>query len=529
MSDESSPMPFERPNAHEFALPPLTKVIATIGPASSSAETIRKLIEVGVAIFRLNFSHGSLADHVERVNTIRAVAEELGVNTGILGDLQGPKIRVGDVPEGGITVETGRRAVFQRVPTLASFGDPGIVPARFNSTYHRLIDDVEPGQRLLINDGTVRMLIAEKTDDEIVCHVTHGGLITTGKGINLPDTDISIDALSKRDWTHVQWAIEHDLDFLALSFVRTADDVEQLQTGLDRLREEMNRTDMRMPIIAKIELPKAVHHAEAIIDAADGIMIARGDLGVELDLARVPVVQKELLTIADHYGKPCIVATQMLETMIDAPTPTRAEASDVAGAIFDGTDAVMLSGETAVGKYPVVAVETMRRIAQYTEAHLSTMPQKTSAPQKLIETRYRTAALAHGVWTIVRDIAAKFVVVWSQGGGGSRYLSQNNFHVPIIAVTSNPRAARRMQLFRAVTPLLMQTPKSAAEFTRLIDAYLQEHGLAEPDDVCVLVAGEPIGKEGVTNSLAIHSVGNPNTGYAHHESKTNAATKWIPY
>jgi pyruvate kinase len=509
-------MPFELTNAREFTQPPLTKIIATVGPASSSPEMIRKLIEAGVAIFRLNFSHGSMDDHAKRVRTIRAVADELGANTAILGDLQGPKIRVGDVPEGGITVETGRRAIFQREPILASFGEPGVIPARFSSTYPRLIDDVEPGQRLLINDGAVRMLIAEKTDNEIICHVTHGGLVTTGKGVNLPETDISIDIMGERDWKHLRWAFENDLDMLALSFVRSADDVNMVQSGLDRTREELARPNMKMPIIAKIELPKAVQQAEAIIDAADGIMIARGDLGVEMDLARVPAIQKQLLAIADHYGKPCIVATQMLETMIDSPTPTRAEASDVAGAIFDGTDAVMLSGETAVGKYPVVAVETMRRIAQYTEAYMATLPQKTSAPQKLIETRYRTAALAHGVWTIVRDIAAKLVVVWSQGGGGARYLSQNNFHVPIVAVTSNPRAARKMQLFRAVTPVLMKTPKSAAEFTRLMDGYLQERGLAKPDDVCVLVAGEPIGKEGVTNSLAVHSVGNPDTGYAHH-------------
>jgi len=520
-------MPFEFNNAQEFSEPPLTKIIATIGPATSDATMIGKLIEAGVSIFRLNFSHGMLEEHVQRVETIRRVAEELGSNTAILGDLQGPKIRVGDVPEGGITVETGRRAVFQRAPILADFGEPGVVPARFSSTYERLIDDVEPGQRLLINDGAVRMLIAEKTNNEIICHVTHGGVITSGKGINLPDTDVTVEVLSDRDWTHVRWAIEHDLDFLALSFVRSPNDVKLLQSGLDRLRAELNRAEMRMPIIAKIELPKAVRHAEAIIDAADGIMIARGDLGVEIDLARVPVIQKELQRIADEYGKPCIVATQMLETMIDSPTPTRAEASDVAGAIFDGTDAVMLSGETAIGRFPVVTVETMRRIAQYTEAHLAARPQTTSAPQKLIETRYRTAALAHGVWTIVKDIAAKLVVVWSQGGGGARYLSQNNFHVPIIAVTSSPRAARRMQLFRAVRPVLMETPKSAAEFTRRMDAYLQDRALARPDDICVLVAGEPIGKEGVTNSLAIHAVGNPDTGYARHESADPA--KWVPY
>ncbi|HRP61865.1 MAG TPA: pyruvate kinase, partial [Phycisphaerales bacterium] len=506
------------PDGQGIPMMPLTKIIATIGPASSDPEVIRKLIEGGVAIFRLNFSHGSLDDHVDRVRTIRQIAKELHRCTAILGDLQGPKIRVGTVPNDGLDVPTGARVRFVRSPVVASPPTPGVVPQvyTFSSTYEALIEDVEPGQRLLVNDGAVRMLVVEKSADCIDCTVTHGGLITSGKGVNLPESKLTIGSLTDRDWECVEWAVRHDLDFLALSFVRSAEDVRTLVEGLAEIKHRAGVPNMRMPIVAKIELPSAVENIDGIFEATDAIMIARGDLGVEMDLARVPVIQRRLQAASDLWGKPCIVATQMLETMISSPSPTRAEASDVAGAIFDRADAVMLSGETAVGRYPVVAVEHMRRIAEYTELELARQPQTTSAPQKLIETRYRTAALAHGAWTIAQDMDAKFIIVWSQQGGGARYLSQNNFHIPIIAATTDERAARRMQLLRGVTPILMPRPENLAQFTTMADAFLLKAAWAKPGDVCVLVAGEPIGVEGITNSLAIHSVGSPDTGFAKH-------------
>lgn len=515
----------------ELPKPPLAKIIATIGPASSSAETIRKLIEAGVSIFRLNFSHGTLDDHAQRARTIREVADSLGRPTAIMGDLQGPKIRVGRVAEPGVEVAAGSTVIFQRGDIIAR---PDEKPPRLASTYPRLIDDIEPGQRLLVNDGAVRMLIVAKRPDEIECTVTTGGLITSGKGINLPDTHLSVEILSERDWKNVEWALANDLDFLALSFVRQASDVIALREGMAKIAarigggkaggkhrefEGANTQDVAqcpVHIIAKIELPKAVANIESIIDAADAIMIARGDLGVEMDLARVPVIQKQLLATAEEYGKPCIVATQMLESMIHSSSPTRAEANDVACAIMDGADAVMLSGETAIGEYPVVAVESMRRIAQYTEQYLATLPQEPSPPQKLIESRYRTAALAHGVWTIAQDIAAKFIVVWSQQGGGARYLSQNKFTVPIIAISSDDRAARQMQLLRGVMPVRMPPPENLAHFNAMVDNYLLETGWARLGDTCILMAGAPIGRQGVTNSVAIHAIGDPDTGFARH-------------
>ena len=496
-----------------LAEPALTKIIATLGPATSDADTITKLIEAGASIFRMNFSHGRLDDHEARLEAIREAVRRTGIPVAVLGDLPGPKIRVGDVVDSGVMVEAGSRVIFQRDPLVA---DGNSTPARFAARYPRLVDDVQVGQRLLVNDGHVRMLIMEKHDDEIHCRVTTGGCITTGKGINLPDTDLSIPSMGDRDWECVRWAIEHDLDYLALSFVRRATDVAELRRGIERLAAEQDLPDHHLPVIAKIEVPPALANIEGILNEADGIMVARGDLGVEMDLAQVPIIQRELIAAARYHAKPCIVATQMLESMIEEPSPTRAEATDVAGAIFDGVDAVMMSGETAVGRFPVVAVEYMRRIARATEEHLREARTEYDLPAKPLESRYRTAVLAHGVSVIARDLDARFIVVWSQEGGGARFLSQYDFHINIIAASDSERALRRMQLMRGVTPVRMPRPADVAEFTERIDAHLLSTGWAREGDPCVLVAGGRIGERGATNSLAIHAVGDPTTGFRLH-------------
>lgn len=498
------------PNAtheHVFQRPPLTKIIATIGPASASAETIGKLIEAGVSLFRLNLSHGRPEHHHNAVQTVRQVAESLDAPTAILADLPGPKIRISQMPEGGIMASTG--ATIHIVRSEESDIDGSVI--RLGTSCECIVDDVQPGERVLINDGAVRMLVVDKTPDAAICTVTHGGLLTSRKGVNLPDSTLSMPSITDLDWRATRWAIEHGVDLLALSFVRSGDDVRELLRGIGEITTTLERPAFRMPVVAKIETPSAVCNIEDILEVADGIMVARGDLGVEMDLARIPVIQKQLMQRADHHGKPCIVATQMLESMVNAPVPTRAEASDVAGAIFDGVDAVMLSGETAIGQFPVVAVEQMARIAHFTEAHLATLPQRTSAPQKLIESRYRTAALAHGVWTVAQDIDARFVVVWSQQGGGARYLSQNNFRIPIFAVSSDERAARRMQLLRGVTPIHMPVPESVEQFANAVDEHLTSRGLASVGDLYVLVFGKPLGMEGVTDSLMVHAVGSAAT------------------
>lgn len=501
------PVPSPMPMRHT---PPLTKIIATIGPASRGRDVLTRLIDAGVSVFRLNFSHGSLEAHADVLTAIRSLAAEAGRRVAVLGDLQGPKIRIGKVADPGVELAPGDTVLLRRGTFIAS---PAARPACFGSTYERLVDDVEPGQRVLIADGAIRMLVVAKRADELECSVTVGGVVTSGKGINLPDTHVSAEALSDHDLTCVKWAVEQGLDFLALSFVRSAAEVVRLRE-LIAAHAASREPGFHVPIIAKIEQPSAVERVDEILEQADGIMVARGDLGVELELARVPVIQKRIVLAAADHGKPCIVATQMLESMIQSPMPTRAEASDVANAILDGADAVMLSGETAVGRYPVLAVDHMRLIAQHTEAYLSQQPQSASPPLRLVASRYRTAALAHGAWTIARDYGAKLIVVWSQRGGGARLLSQNNFQIPIIALSGDERALRQMQLLRGVTPIHMEPPHSLADFTRRVDDLLLKDGWAALGDRCILMAGSPLGVARNTNTLALHEVGNPDTGYA---------------
>ena len=306
-----------------------------------------------------------------------------------------------------------------------------------------MIDDAQVGQRLLIDDGSVRLLVTDKIgqgdNQRVVANVTVGGLVTSNKGVNMPDSaSLSVPSLTEYDVACVAWAVEHEIDFLALSFVRKAEDLRMLKLLLP-VRAANHAS--YIPVIAKIEKPQALDDLDAIVSEADGVMVARGDLGVEMDLAEVPGIQKRVISLCHDHGKPVIVATQMLQSMIDSPSPTRAEASDVANAIYDGADAVMLSGETAVGKYPVQVVATMARIALCTQRLLRERP-PGKPPIRLQQTRYRTAALAHGVSVIVRDLDARLVATWSELGGGARYLSQNRLDIPIIAASSNPEALR---------------------------------------------------------------------------------------
>ncbi len=474
---------------------------------------ISRLIEAGVSIFRLNFSHGTVDDHATRLATIRDAAADLNRPIAVLGDLPGPKIRVDDVPGEVIEVPAGSTVVIHRVLP----GEPG-AGVHITSRYDGLIDDVEVGHRVLIADGAIRMLTIEKRPDALVCSVITGGAISTGKGINLPDSRLTLRAFTERDAEFVHWAVANDIDHLAMSFVRDANDIIAVREAVESAKQRLGLHNLRMPIIAKIELPGALDNIDSILTEADAMMVARGDLGVEIDIARVPIVQKRLITTARAHAKPCIVATQMLESMIESSMPTRAEATDIANAIFDSADAVMLSGETAVGAHPGLAVEYMHRIAIETEAHLASEGHSFEGPWKPLESRNRTACLMHGVWTVANDLHAKFIVVWSQQGGGARYLSQYDFHVPIVAVSSDERALKQMQLLRGVIPVRMPLPDDLAHFTRLVDGYLTATGWANPGDSCILVAGGPIGRKGVTNSMAIHRIGDETGGYLAHSA-----------
>jgi len=491
--------------------PSLTKIVATLGPATDDPASLRKLVDNGASVFRLNFSHGSLDEHAARIREVRSISVAAGRPLAVLGDLQGPKIRVGRMPEEGIHLETGQDFVFRCDIEEGVAGATPLLP----STYERLVDEVEPGHRVLINDGAVRALAVERTSEGLRCRVLEGGLVTTGKGINLPESEISAPAITERDWECARFAVEHDLDYLALSFVRRSEEVRELKDRVGAWCEERcgrtsdgARAAPTIPVIAKIEKPQGVRRIDEILQEADGIMVARGDLGVEMDLATVPVIQKKLIHRAQEFGKPCIVATQMLETMIERSTPTRAEASDVANAIYDQADAVMLSGETAVGKYGPQAVTMMRRISLATEARLRELAPGEQAGGRERSRRTQEGALAHGAWAIASDLGATLVGVWSETGNAARLLSRVGLETPVVAFSSDERAVRRMTLFYGVTPAHQtELPVHRSDFDRLMDAFVIERGMAQEGDRIVLLSGKPFGTPGAVNTVEARTVG----------------------
>jgi pyruvate kinase len=491
----------------------MTKVIGTLGPASAEVNRLERLVEQGLRVVRLNFSHGTLDDHAAHVRVVRQVAERTGLPLAILGDLSGPKIRLLDLGETGIELAVGDRVTFvENAHQQTAANDNGSTVLA--TTHPALPKEVQPGQRVLVDDGHIRLLAIEQkaTADgtQLVCRVTQGGRVLPRKGVNLPDTQLSLPSVTDYDWQCVRWAIGQGLDYLALSFVREAKDVDQLRAGLDNIADEQPgpADALPMPIIAKLETPAALNNLEPIVDAADAVMVARGDLGVELDPWDVPIAQKRALRLAHNAGKPVIVATQMLHSMIEHGSATRAEVSDIANAVMDGADALLLSAETAIGQHPAAAVRIMQQTAQSAEAFTAADTQRAAGPpHKLQVSRYRTAALAHGVSVVVRDLQAKYAIIWSERGGGARYLSQNRLAVPILAASSNDAALRRMCLMFGVEPLAMARPDDAEAFLNHVDQLLLTRGWAELGDPVVVVLGEPLGTAGITNELRIHYVG----------------------
>jgi len=473
-----------------------TKIVATMGPACSDPEVAYRLFEAGTDVCRLNFSHGSLDDHMLVLRNIREAAARFRHPIAVLGDLCGPKIRLGKVADvdgtGGMPIKVGDELIIQRQPIEGANG-------RVSSIYPHFVDDVQVGDRILIEDGLLRFVCTGKTYNEVHCACTVGGVLKSSKGINLHNTVVNIPSITDRDWECADWAIENQLDYLALSFVRRADE-------LHLLREHLRNRVSDIHLIAKIEKAEAMQHIEAILDASDGLMIARGDLGVEMDVAQVPIIQKELIRRAQVSGKPVIVATQMLQSMIEQASPTRAEVSDVANAIFDGTDAVMLSGETSVGKFPVGAVHTMAHVAEVTEDYLIRGGERRAAGVKTKMMQF-SAAVAHGVWQIVQDLNVKLVVVWSQTGATARIFSKNRFAVPIIALSTDHRALRQMALHFGVVPQEMSRPETIDELIEGVDRLVQEQGYAITGERVVIVSGSSLGTPGTLNGFIIHTVG----------------------
>ena len=468
-----------------------TKIIATVGPACNKVDAIGAMMDNGVDVFRLNFSHGTLDDHARFLDALNAARAGHPHTTAVIGDLCGPKIRTAEIRPDGQVLNVDDEITITADPNDGA-------PARFGTNYPDFLRDVAVGHRVFIDDGAIALRIVEKRDDEIVCRVLAGGPLHSRKGINLPDTDISAPSITERDWQCVNWAIDRKLEFLALSFVRTAEEIRQLKDYIARAGSDIK-------VIAKIEKPQAVDHLEAIVQASDVVLVARGDLGVEMDLAEVPLIQKRITRLCRRFGTPVIVATQMLQSMIEAPTPTRAEVSDVANAIMDFTDAVMLSGETAVGKYPVEAVRAIRRIARVTEAWLDTL----DGLRPKIETADElatAAAMARAVAQLVDDIAPRLVAAWSQTGAAARLLSKARIDVPVLAFSTSDRVCKQMCLHYGVIPRCAPVPDNFDEFTGLADRIALEHRWVRPGDKIVLVAGSPLGASRTTNAIMVHDV-----------------------
>ena len=471
------------------------KIVATLGPATSSYDSIQALVEAGVNIIRMNLSHGSLAVHEEIFQTVRSVAGDLDQPIAILVDLQGPKIRLEKFADG---------------PHVLAPGDTFTITIRdvvgtkelVGTTYKGLPGDVKPGDTLLIDDGKVRLEAVSSDGTDVVTTVIVGGAVSNNKGINLPGVAVSAPALSDKDEEDLRWALKMKCDFIALSFVRNASDI-------DRVHAIMADEGFSCPVIAKIEKPEAVDNLDAIVDAFDGIMVARGDLGVELPPETVPIIQKNAIELGRRMAKPVIVATQMLESMIEAPVPTRAETSDVANAVLDGADAVMLSGETSVGKYPAIAVATMARILESTEDHgLSRISPLGSKP------RTQGGAITLAAEEVANFVEAKFVCIFTESGDSARRMARLRSPIPMIAFTPSEDIRRRMALSWGVKSYLVPRVTHTDAMYPIVDEALMSHKLAERGDKVVVISGTPPGTAGATNDLRVHVVGDAMEGVA---------------
>ena len=471
-----------------------TKIVITLGPSSAKPDIFAELVKTGMSVIRLNFSHGSLEQRQQFLDTARSITD---TPLAIMGDLCGPKIRLGPIRDGGMDMPENSILTITREQQT---GGDGVV----SSNYAALVDDVQVGQRILIDDGLIRAEVVEKLRDAVKCRITTAGRIGSNKGLNLPHTRLSIPSVTEKDWQDIDWAIEHNLDYLALSFVRSSADVLNVRRYLDKKRS-------RIHLVAKIEMPQAVQEIHNILQASDAVLVARGDMGVEMELTSVPLIQKDIVRAAHEAGKPVIVATQMLQSMVESPTPTRAEVSDVANAILDGADAVMLSGETAVGKYPIEAVRTMRDIADKTEDYIVRQDITTEPPRLLQMSYHRTAAVAHGALAIARDVNARLVVVWSQAGGSARYLSKNRFPMQIVALSTDEAAVRRMSMYYGVLPMRADIPRHFDDLPAMVDELLLGKGWVQSGDRVIIAAGSPLGTAGATNSLSVYTIGE-NTG-----------------
>ncbi len=467
---------------------PNTKIVATIGPACFDAASLQQMMAAGTDVFRLNMSHGTREQHAESIRLIRSAAEEMRRFAGILLDLQGPKIRLGRFEGGGCTLETGSEFVITVEPVLGNC-------RRASTGYADFAKDVNAGDRILLADGSVELRAVESSGVAVRTEVVEGGPISDHKGINLPQVQVSTPSLTPKDLDDLRFGLEAGVDMVALSFVRTAEDVCLLRRHLG---------GAPATIVAKIEKPQAWDNIEEILDETDGVMVARGDLGVEMALEKVPRIQKSIIRRARRKGRFVITATQMLESMIEHSTPTRAEVSDVANAIYDGTDAVMLSAETSVGKYPVEAVKFMVRIAKETENSIRSRGYQEPLPNPNEST---AEILADAAYHAARDVKAAAIVVFTASGSSARLVSRYRPPVPIYAITPKSAVARHLAVNYGVTPVLAPDVANTDEMLGQMESLLVKGGELHAGQTVIFVAGQPVGRPGTTNLMKVHRIG----------------------
>ncbi|MBF8983344.1 pyruvate kinase [Lutibacter sp. B2] len=469
-----------------------TKIICTIGPASQEKEVLRELFERGLNVARLNFSHGNHEEHKERIDTIKEISEELGMSVAIMLDTKGPEIRTRRFNKPEILLEEGKPFT---ITTRDIVGDETIGSV----TYEELCNDVVPGNTILIDDGLIELEVLEVQDTEIKCLIKNTGIVKDNKGINVPGVKIKLPAITERDRNDIIFGIEQGIDFIAASFVRKSEDV----LAIREILEAHNAADIQ--IISKIENQEGVNNIEKIIEVSDGIMVARGDLGVEIPTEQIPLVQKTIIKACNAVGKPVVTATQMLDSMMRNPRPTRAEVTDVANAIFDGTDAIMLSGETAAGKYPREAVKTMANIAMSAEESLdykAILREKAVGKENSI-----TDAVSHATCNTAQDLGASGIITATSSGYTARMVSKFRPKAPIIVATTSEKVMRRMAIIRGAYPVLVESGHSTDEVFDLSVKKSLKAGLIKSGDLVIITAGVPVGIAGTTNTIKVHVVG----------------------
>ena len=459
-----------------------TKIVATVGPASQSEEVLRRFIETGIDVVRLNMSHAGHDECGQIVDTLRRLTDQQDQHIAIMADLAGPKVRTGPIDPHRAEIRDNDTCLIVRRPIDGT-------AARFGTNHAGLVEDVEVDHRILIDDGQICLRVVEKSGDGLICRCDDGGTIGSRKGVNVPDSDLTLPALTEKDHQDLAWATENQVDFVALSFVRRVEDIQLLRRALDNANTDM-------PILAKIETPQAIQVIDGIIEASDGIMVARGDLGVEMDVTRVPLLQKDIVRRCRAAGKPVIIATQMLHSMIHEATPTRAEVSDVANAVLDGTDAVMLSGESAAGRYPVRAVAMMNRICEQVGEFRPDETERTSDPaDSHLRVGHKidrmASAVARSTAIVAQDLGARLIAAWCRTGRTARWLSKYRVDQPLIALSSDPAVCRRLALSYGVRPMLVPDDRPDAHrlWSDIEGRLAAQHNLA-PGDFIVII-GDP--------------------------------------